>query len=69
MDPNANPPIDAATLAHHHKIETHIRAALITVTVLTVIFVALRFTARILAKAGCGWDDWLILGAMVRVIL
>jgi cation transporter-like permease len=39
------------------------------VIVLAVIFVALRFYARYSTKTGFGWDDWLILLALVATIL
>ncbi|PQE06685.1 integral membrane protein [Rutstroemia sp. NJR-2017a BBW] len=39
------------------------------VIVLAVVFVALRFYARYSTKTGFGWDDWLILLALVATIL
>ena len=39
------------------------------VFVLAIIAVALRFYTRIVTKAGLGWDDWLILAAVVSTLL
>ena len=39
----------------------------ITLIVITTAAVALRFLARHLSRAGLWWDDWTILGALVRL--
>ena len=36
---------------------------------LAIIAVALRFYTRIVTKAGLGWDDWLVLAAVISVLL
>ncbi len=38
----------------------------LTLIVLETTAVAVRFLSRYLSKAGFWWDDWLILGALVR---
>jgi len=40
-----------------------------TVIALMVIFVALRFYARVHLKTGIGWDDWLALIGLVAAIV
>ncbi|KAI2464980.1 hypothetical protein F4781DRAFT_411141 [Annulohypoxylon bovei var. microspora] len=41
----------------------------VIVAVLAVLSVALRFYARYYTKAGFGWDDWLILLAVIAIIV
>jgi len=40
-----------------------VSAVLIAISTIAVI---LRFLSRMVSKAGLWWDDWLIVGAMVR---
>ena len=35
--------------------------------IISTIAVILRFVSRMVSKAGLWWDDWLIVGAMVRL--
>ena len=42
-------------------------ATTILATVLTIIFVGLRFATRIWIVKRVGWDDWCILFACVRI--
>ena len=38
----------------------------ISLLVIQIVAVAVRFVSRYLSRAGCWWDDWTILAALVR---
>ncbi|KAK2761633.1 hypothetical protein FQN54_001461 [Arachnomyces sp. PD_36] len=52
-------------LAEHAATSAQLRATDIGVTVMAVCFVGLRFLARMKRAAGLGWDDYLMLTAML----
>lgn len=56
-------------LADNAATSAELRATDIGVTVMAVCFVALRFLARMKRAVGTGWDDYLILTAMVSMSL
>lgn len=43
-------------------VETGVGAAIIA---LMIVFVGLRFYARVHLKTGLGWDDWFALGGLI----
>ncbi len=57
---------DPAVLAHRHALQVHGSATAVAMTVTAIVFVLLRFWARTKSKAGLGWDDWLLVVALVR---
>lgn len=59
------PPSSPELLASQAATSAQIRATDIGVTVMAVVFVALRFLSRWIKAAGFGWDDWLILASLV----
>ncbi|MCJ1312447.1 hypothetical protein MMC25_006121 [Agyrium rufum] len=65
--------MDDLTVVVHESISTGDQTAALTVggfvVVLAIFTVVARFYARTLSKAGLGWDDWLILVAVVVTVL
>lgn len=59
-------PADDASSYAEGTVQTAVGATMIA---LMIIFVALRFYARVHLKAGLGWDDWLALVGLVAAIL
>ncbi len=58
---------DPAVLARRHAMASELKAIDISVLVVAILFVILRLWARTMSKAGCGWDDWLIIAASVSL--
>jgi hypothetical protein len=56
---------DPAIQARRHAMAAELRATDISVTVVALFIVILRFWARLKSVAGIGWDDWLIVQATV----
>ena len=64
--PSGAPNFDPSFLAQSRV--PQIYAAVITVTVLATIAVALRFVCRWMVKARILWDDWLIVLSLVNMV-
>ena len=62
---SSTPLSDPAILARRNAMAAELRATDISVTVVALCFVFLRFWARLKSLAGIGWDDWLIVVATV----
>ena len=59
--------MDAETITDNENVSTTAVGAL--VLALAVVSVAARFYTRHFTKAGFGWDDWLILLALIATII
>lgn len=66
---SATPSSSPELLASQAATSAQIRATDIGVTVMAVVFVALRFLSRWIKAAGFGWDDWLILASLVSNVM
>ena len=59
------PPMPTALPPRPAGIQTEIYLIALSMTILPLITIALRFYARSLKKTGLSWDDYMILPAMV----